>query len=379
MNAKAPSRLRCIGILYAKEWFRLKRNPAALMAAGLIILMAFLINIESKKAVSAKRAESAPCEVVFNEEDALIAHLREHKLADKLRFRKTDNDLFDEKADYANSVFCAVEISPEKTINNTPHRQVRFRHKGKQFNALNKLARITLHSLATYRGDQTILQSIEKIESINSAPPPTATIDLASNQSKAMVGAMILFSAQFFLCCALFISFTSHERERGVLQSLALTHASPMDLFLAKVLFHLSLSLIACVIILLILKPAIFSSLVFSAIVVGILTASSLGLICIASIICSLIRNQTTASLVGFCYIMLMGVIFALSGPFVAFRVIRDLMFEHHSIALFVALLSPMTEQVFFRASIHALALLIVISFLTLISCLIWKKHTVRS
>ena len=34
--------------LYVKEWSRLKRNPAALMAVGLLILMAVLLTIEGK-------------------------------------------------------------------------------------------------------------------------------------------------------------------------------------------------------------------------------------------------------------------------------------------------------------------------------------------
>lgn len=59
---------------------------------------------------------------------------------------------------------------------------------------------------------------------------------------------------------------------------------------------------------------------------------SSLGLMAIAILITSLTRLQSSAGLIGFCYIMLIGVVFALSQNFPAFGIIRLLMFEHHLI-----------------------------------------------
>lgn len=55
---------------------------------------------------------------------------------------------------------------------------------------------------------------------------------------------------------------------------------------------------------------------------------SSLGLMVIASPI----RLQSSAGLIGFCYIMLIGVVFALSQNFPAFGIIHLLIFEHHFI-----------------------------------------------
>lgn len=59
MNAplNTPGYWKRLWILYCKEWFRIKRNPAALMAAGLIVLMAFLVSIENRANQMAKRQE----------------------------------------------------------------------------------------------------------------------------------------------------------------------------------------------------------------------------------------------------------------------------------------------------------------------------------
>ncbi|TXI38484.1 MAG: hypothetical protein E6Q51_01070, partial [Methylophilus methylotrophus] len=75
LSIKLPGYWKRLWILYGKEWFRIKRNPAALMAAGLIVLMAFLVSIENRANQIAKRQEQLPCGVVYALETELIQSL----------------------------------------------------------------------------------------------------------------------------------------------------------------------------------------------------------------------------------------------------------------------------------------------------------------
>lgn len=320
-------------VLYSKEWLRLKRNPAALMAVGLIVLMAFMVSIETKATTRAAAIAKRPCLVVHQHGDTFATHLQQTSRQPAIKFVAVDQPLSPGRhPDYPPQVTCAVEIG-SKAVNGSStsegNRQLSlvFRHGG-DTRALLPLTQWLLTELAAYNG-QPLTQVTLPLKNSEAQQQNRGKIDLATKQSRAMINAMLIFSAQFFVCCALFISFAAHERERGISQALALTASSPFEMLLAKILFHLSLALTA------------------SALIVGIVNGwqtlglwplwwmllfSSLGLMAIAILITSLTRQQTSASLVGFCYIMLMGVVFALSQSFPAFAVLRQFMFEHHFI-----------------------------------------------
>lgn len=314
-------------VLYSKEWFRLKRNPAALMAVGLIVLMSFMVSIETKATTRAAAIAKRPCLVVHQHGDAFAAHLQQASGRPAVRFIAVDERLSPRHhPNYPPQVTCAVEIG-STIIDGNSQLSLVFRHGG-DTRALYPLTQWLLAELAAY-GGQPLAQKTLPLPNSEAQQQNRGKIDLATKQSRAMINAMLIFSAQFFVCCALFISFAAHERERGISQALALTASGPFELLLAKVLFHLTLALTS------------------SALIVGIvhgwatlalwplwwmLLFSSLGLMAIAILITSLTRQQTSASLVGFCYIMLMGVVFALSQSFPAFAVLRQFMFEHHFI-----------------------------------------------
>lgn len=314
-------------VLYSKEWFRLKRNPAALMAVGLIVLMAFMVSIETKATTRAAAIAKRPCLVVHQHGDAFAAHLQQANRRPAVEFVAVDQPLSPEyHPDYPPQVTCAVEIG-KAVVDGNRRLSLVFRHGG-DTRALQPLTQWLLTELAAYSG-QPLLQRTLPLKHSEAQQQNRGKIDLASRQSRAMINAMLIFSAQFFVCCALFISFAAHERERGISQALALTASGPFELLLAKVLFHLTLALTS------------------SALIIGIVSGwhalahwslwwmllfSGLGLMAVAILITSLTRQQTSASLVGFCYIMLMGVVFALSQSFPAFAVLRQFMFEHHFI-----------------------------------------------
>jgi len=297
------------------------------MAVGLVVLMAFLVSIETKATTQAAAIASHPCLVVHRHGDPLAEYLQRTGDRPTVRFVAVDHPLSPERhPDYPPQVTCAVEIG-EAVIDGSRRFSLVFRHGG-DVRALQPLTQWLLAELGAY-GGEPLIQSTLPLQHSEAQQQNRGKIDLASRQSRAMINAMLIFSAQFFVCCALFISFAAHERERGISQALALTASGPFELLLAKVLFHLTLALTS------------------SALIIGIVSGwhalahwslwwmllfSGLGLMAVAILITSLTRQQTSASLVGFCYIMLMGVVFALSQSFPAFAVLRQFMFEHHFI-----------------------------------------------
>lgn len=384
-----PSYLKRLWILYCKEWFRLKRNPAAVMSVGLIILMAFLVNIENKASQVAKKQANQPCAVVYQQEDDLIAHLKQHPHRLPVRFIHAEMPLSDGDINSAD-VRCLVEIASVEAVKHPSldaesghdvnatqkysfRRAVQFRVVDAKAEQFNDFSRWVLAGIASQAGGVAVEQSIKPLLDRKSGAT-LGSIDLGSNQAKAMIGAMMLFSAQFFVCCALFISFTGHEKERGILQSLALTTAGVGEILTAKIIFHLSLSLLASCTILLILSPLKLWWFPFNLLVLAIISLTSLGLLAVAIIITSLNRSQSTASLAGFCYLMIIGMVFGLANKFIAFQLIRGFMFEYHAIQLFNMLLKPFSQREFFTGLIHVLDLLILPLILLAIAIVLFNK-----
>lgn len=383
--------MHLILVLIEKEWMRLKKNPAALMAAGLIILMAMLVSIENKASQKAKRLESSPCLLVYQDEDDFIQYIKKTHYPKVLQFKQTQVDLQKTKLDYPPTVRCAIEVSPvfqrfpssivekDAGLISYPMRNITLRIVDAKNDRYQRVYQWVLARLSEYKTGGYVNEATKPMK--DKAPTKTlGSIDLGSRDAKAMVGAMLLFSAQYFLACALFISFTAHERERGILQSLALTTVSVKQMLWAKLLFHSLLSYIASILIYSIISQQLswvgdVKLLIF---VSSIFILSGIGLFSIATIITCFNRNQTSASMMGFCYIMLMGVIFSLSTKFHAFAIIKAFMFESHSISLFNALLNARSIKptVFIG---HYLDLMVLTLILLAIAQFIWKRRGWRT
>lgn len=367
------SRYHLIKTLYSKEWVRLKRNPAALMAVGLLVLMAFLLNIESKAQQTAKRASGWPCLVVFNEDNTLIQHLKRNQHP-KLKVKFVHNPKVNTSSiRYASVVDCVAEIQDiqePKWIDKRPQQKIVFRHGGSEasIKRTNGLARWLLSSMTAKYSNQNIGQQMQPLP--NSRSKPATSLDLGNKKSRAMVSAMLIFSTQFFVCCALFISLTAHEKEKSILQGLALTLASPRLQLIVKVGFHLSLSLFASFIMLTVISPAHL----FYVGTWWILVASSIGLIGVATILTSLNRTQTSASLMGFCYLMFVGVVFALSQNFKGFTLLKVFMFEHHVISSLSMFFNGITRTNYLLLGAHLLSLTVIVVLINLVSFMLWQR-----
>lgn len=369
-----------IFILIGKEFQRLKHNPAALMAVGLLVLMSILVNIETKSQLKITQINTrSPCQVVFSEDSKLIAHLKRNKNPNiPIQFIKSPASITpNSQIQYAKNINCAVEIS----INDKKTKMVYvvFRSNSSDQTKLHGFSRWLFSSMTAFYSGLNIKQSIQPFK-FKKAEKSDTGFNLKDAKSKSMVSAMLIFSAQFFICVALFISLTASEKEKGVLQALSLTTANPNQILLAKIIFHLILSMVASYLMIGILKSKWIFMPTAWWILSPILILSSLSLIAVASIIVSFNKTQSSASLVGFCYLMLVGVVFALAQNFAGFAMVKQLMFENHVISNFGLLFddTSLTKKQSYLMGIeyliHTASLLAITPVLLTMSSIIWKK-----
>lgn len=336
LRTQTPGYCKRLWILYCKEWFRIKRNPAALMAAGLIVLMAFLVSIENQANQIAKRQEQLPCGIVYALETELIQSLKSSNHAKEIRFIKVSQAQLMQGIRYPDKLRCLAEVNEQPALG-VPH-QIAITYKAVDANStqMARFNRWVLTQVASLNPHIQLSQKLQPLKQLIATPRTLGKIDLGSREAKGMIGAMMIFSAQYFLCMALFVSFTGHERERGILQAMALTTTNPGQMLFAKLLFHCSVSLLVSVLIYKIILGASWLFILPLLIaVMPVMLFSSIGFMAVAAIIVSLNKNQTTASLVGFSYLMIMGVIFSLASQFKAFTLIKNCMFESHVIELY--------------------------------------------
>lgn len=380
--------IKNILILYQKEFQRLKHNPSALMAVGLLILMAFLVNIETKSIQKNNQLQLvSPCVISYNQSAPLINHLKRN-LNPKIPvhfFSLEKLNLAKGKINYSKNTDCAAEITFfEKTEKSEkPTINIIFRTNQKDQTKLHGFSRWLLSSMSAFYSDFSIQQSIDGFKNKKNERPNTG-FDLGNAKSKAMVSAMLIFSAQYFICCALFISLTSSEKEKGVLHAISLTTASPQQILIAKVLFHLTLSMISVLMMIAILRPHWLLSFNALYMVGPTVVLSSISLILVAAMIVCFSKTQTSASLSGFCYLMLIGVVFALSQNFAGFALLKTLMFENHTISLYGILFDDsrlkmtqkehMTESI--RFLIHLGQLIVITVVISIISSICWRKRS---
>lgn len=379
-GVKTPGYWRLLWVLYCKEWFRLKRNPAALMAAGLIVLMAFLVSLENRATRIAQRQAQQPCVVVYAEESPLIQVLKTGTTAKKIRFVSSSAKAIQQGLVYGETIRCVAEVIERQDENSKRSLAITFKAVDFGSPQMRELTHWLLGKVVTQSSGINLKQTLKPL--VEKKPVSSlGKIDLGSNQAKGMIGGMMIFSAQFFICCAMFIGFTGYERERGVLQALALTTTQPGQMIFAKLLFHVTLSVLVSVVIYKIISGSpwmLFFS--FGYYFITIFGFSSMGFVAVATIITSLNRTQTTASLVGFCYLMVMGVVFALATKIKAFAVIKGFMFENHAIQLYQFLLAGITQKnqgiiMFF----HMLDVVILSNILWLAAYWLFKKRGWRS
>lgn len=373
MENHQPGRLKLILYLIGKEFSRLIRNGSAMLAIGLMIVISLLLVVSEQKkqkelqaTVQTKMTASSVCWIIYGKRTDWIKYLQanpERRLPIRIISKNKAPALNVKNG-------CAVEVQG--------HKNKLIYHFTKENRPLfDKTLHWFLQQSISYFGhkpafkvvNHPIVKKATNIE--NSQEALRSKLMQAAENKIGLIGSMMLFTVQFFICCALLVSFTSQERESGILQAVSLTPVRFSDMYIARILFHLLLSLAVSTIIVFIIKkealnvPALWVTLLLT----------SLGLASVGMIISSLSRTQTTASLFSFAYLMLIGLIAFLATDYSLFSMLKSLTFEHYSFTFLFLSLSDLPGLL--AAVLHAdlLKMLLSVTMLLVISIVLFRKR----
>ncbi|MFN0195865.1 MAG: ABC transporter permease, partial [Planctomycetaceae bacterium] len=322
-------RWHLVRILVGREMLRLRKNPAAIMLLGLLLALALLISASTPPP---RPTGPATCWIVYWEYDPLVELLRK-RLPSNLSIKIASRDDFPLNAD--RPVYPpgdhAIELRPQVLdADGNPHPQIAFLYSGDTEQILFPYTQWFWSITAEHLGDLAPLQIVSQPLQTTRKPRGLESTSLTDLLTPEMTASLLLFAVQFFICCHLFVSFTSQDRERGTLNALALTPAHPVEILYAKYIFHLILSLAASAAMIAILKP----SSIGQPLLWGSIGLTSLGLLSVGTLICALCRTQSAAGLLMLCYLLGMGVVFVLGTRYTMVGSLRLMMFETHSMSL---------------------------------------------
>ncbi len=326
-----PAMLR---VLWCKEWLRLRKQPTALLLLGLLTAVSILIATGGPQLTrSGVEAKLPTCWLVYDSDNAWVTYLKERipthppiKMVAAADMPRRGNGYVYPSGD------CGMELYTA----DKKHPRLVFRYPGTQPNLFFPYTQWFWGETVAFIGETPAFHQVVVPMGRSSPQAPgdvlkqTALSDLMTIE---MVGSLLLYGVQFFCCAYLLISLTSQERERGTMLALALTPASTLEILLAKCLFHGSLSVTMCGIIVAILMPAALAQPLLWA----TLFVSSVGFLSLGIILSSLAKTQATAALLTLCYMLGVALVFHLSRGWAGFAMIRELMFEHRGFLLVFA------------------------------------------
>lgn len=302
---------------------------------GLLLAIAILIATGSKTMTATKTAakRQATCWVVFFKGGGWMDHLRGH-LPEHLDIQLVSNDEIERSG--SKLVYpprsCAIEVYPAGLGEDERHR-LRFLHSGDERSLAPYTRWFWKNTAEFFSQTGPFDEEVVRIQRIESKVDAIRDKSISDVLTAELIGTVLLFAMQFFLCCHLLVSFTSQDRERGTLLALALSPASVAEILAAKFVFHVSLSVIFSAAVVGILQPA---ALAHAGIwVVVILT--SIGFTSVGIVLASLAKTQSSAGLLTMCYMLVGGVISYLAINFSTFAVLQRLTFENYSFALCAA------------------------------------------
>ena len=315
--------------LIGREFLRLRKNPAAIMLLGLLLALAMLISASTP---APRPTGPATCWVVFWEDDPLVEALRERiptsipiELIARQDLEGTDDYLSYPPGDHA------IELRPMVTDSQgIEHPHVMFRFSGETDEAMFPYTQWFWSATAEFLGELAPIQLSSQPIRKTRAPRGLESSSLSDLMTPEMTATLLLFAVQFFICCHLFVSFTSQDRERGTLNAISLTPAHPVEILYAKYIFHLLLWLEASAAMIVVLK----STSLGEPLLWGSIALTSLGLLSVGTLICALCRTQAAAGLMMLCYLLGMGVVFVLGTRYSMIGSLRRVMFETHSMSL---------------------------------------------
>lgn len=363
-------RLDKLFALIEREARRLYKNPSALMLIGLLVAFSLLLVLSRND-----KKSKLVCWIVYPDQASQVTDAESPaEFIGKLSQRASKNDTIrvvplSRVAQYRQQRIyppntCAIELL-QLPSPNAPNTKlgVAFRHPGAKAEVLEPFQRWFWPIAVEHFGKIAVAEQVPTI----SRPTTASALVMEKLQSGSisdlmnedLAAAILLLIIQFVTCCQLIVSFTSQDRERGTLTALALSPITMTELLQAKVLFHLTLSVLGSAAVICVLKPAALSHISLWA----TLIVTSLGLCAVGMVIASLTKSQSTASLLALCYMLVGAVVFYLATKFSAFAAVKALSFEHYSFGM--VYLSLQRQIPLSRAADLAPMLLLVTGWLT--------------
>lgn len=145
-----------------------------------------------------------------------------------------------------------------------------------------------------------------------------------SDQIPLVVTALVLFSL-YLVSFNLYATSTGEEREKRVLLALMLTPASPGEIFAAKVVFYVSVSLFVSVLVAALYEPRLLLNPTLWVLTI----LGSTAYVAIGTVVVTLIRRQSTLSSTSMMYLIVTSSIIFLSQFAFLFVPLRFLLVEH--------------------------------------------------
>lgn len=322
-------RPRMLAILIGREARRLRKTPTALLLLGLLTAIAVLLSLS--------RPGPKPvmnCWVVYSEASPWTDCLRK-RAADNPRIRVVS--MSEVKSLSGFRIYpphdCAIEIVEQVDNPAAGKNLVRFLYPGNDPNVIAPYLQWFWPATAEHFGSTAPFVATTSPMTGNArwaAIERLRQSSLTDLMTEEFVATVLLIIALFVACCHLQVSFASQDRERGTLMALALTPASLAELLLSRYVFHLALGWTACATIVGILRPEAASH----PLLWVTIALASLGLVSVGTVMASLARTQSAASVLSLCYLLIGGILFYLATKFSAFGAIKEASFESDSLPL---------------------------------------------
>lgn len=337
-------RWHIIRILLAKQLLRLKKNTAAYALLGLLLAITILMAVGSKtlKAKDSVDKQVLPCFIVFETEgdwmEYLGANLKDAGLPIAIVTRDELLKPGQRVVQYPFGV-SVIEVYPGGLAVDQPHR-IRYLHSGNEA-ALGPFKSWFWKHTTEFHGQTGSIKEelgVIKLPTTDKEAQEEAANAIGKTPSftdvltPELVGTVMLFAVQFFLCCHLLVAFTSQDRERGTLLALSLSPASVLEILSAKYIFHVGLSVFFSMVVISILNPA---SLTHGGLWL-IMILASIGYTSVGIVMASFAKTQSAAGLLTMCYMLVAGVVAYLATSYSSFDTIQKATFEHYSFTLSV-------------------------------------------
>lgn len=326
--------------LLGKDAKRLSRNAPACLLLAFLLLIAVLVSATGPSLApdAEPRSHATPgarCWIVHESELPWVAMLQ-RSAPESLDIAFFDVERFggfdaDTPIPYPPGV-CAIELRGRYADG---RQHVRYRHPGSDPSVLWPWTRWFMsQATALTTGFPIFYEDVVPIA--GPARPAVDELAVGDLLTLPLIATMLLLSTQFFAALALLVSFASQEREQGTLRAVALTRARASELLVARYAFHAILSVGLCIAIAALLDASVLGRPLFYA-TTGITT---LGFLAIGTLLASLARSHSAASLLSFAYLMAIGIVFFLSTKFAAFSLVREALFEPYALTFTLASVS---------------------------------------